>query len=129
MLQLLEGELALALGDFASAIAHLNEAESMLPPRGVEGLHTVVWYAIASAHREAGNIGEATMWYERIVNSTEERIFEPVRYVRSFYFLGKLREERGYEEEALAAYERFFDLWKDGEMDRERIREVERKLD
>ena len=42
---------------------------------------------------------------------------------------GGLREERGYEEEALAAYERFFDLWKDGEMDRERIREVERKLD
>ena len=101
----------------------------MLPPRGVESLHTVIWYAIANAHREAGNIGEATMWYERIVNSKEERIFEPVRYVRSFYFLGKLREERGYEEDALVAYERFFDLWKDGEMDRERIREVARKLD
>ena len=129
MHQLLEGELALALGDFASAISHFNEAESMLPPRGVEGLHTVIWYAIANAHREAGNIGEATMWYERIVNSTEERIFEPVRYVRSFYFLGKLREERGYKEDALNAYERFFDFWKDGEMDRERIREVERKLD
>ena len=129
MHQFLEGELALAVGDFASAISHLNEAESMLPPRGVEGLHTVIWYAIASAHRDAGNIGEATMWYERIVNSKEERIFEPVRYVRSFYFLGKLREERGYEEDALVAYERFFDLWKDGEMDRERIREVARKLD
>ena len=67
------------------------------------------------------------MSYERIVNSTEERIYEPVRYVRSFYFLR--REERGNKEDALNAYERFFDFWKDGEMDRECIREVERKLD
>jgi len=119
-------------GQRAHLIAAIASARLGEPTRAREladAFRTVIWYAIANAHREAGNIGEATMWYERIVNSKEERIFEPVRYVRSFYFLGKLREERGYEEDALVAYERFFDLWKDGEMDRERIREVARKLD
>ena len=125
--QLLQGELALARSDHEQAIASFNEAESMLPPRGAEGVHTVIWYSLATAHREAGDRGEAMRWYERIVGSKEERLFEPVRYVRSFYFLGKLHEQRG--DDAEDSFERFLEHWEDGEIDRDRVREVERILD
>ena len=129
MYQLLEGELALARSDYDQAITSLNEAESMLPPRGAEGAHTVIWCSLATAHREAGNRGEAMRWYERIVRSTEERLFEPVCYVRSFYFLGKLHEQRGNNDDAEESFERFLEYWEDGEIDRDRVREVERILD
>ena len=128
LFQLLRGELALSRDDHAEAIAYLNEAESMLPPRGGEGIHTVIWYSLATAHRQAGNLGEALHWYERIVSSTEARLFEPIPYVRSFYFLGQLLEQNALEDDAHDAYERFLDHWEDGQMDRERVREVERRL-
>ena len=127
--QLLQGELALARSDYEQAIASFNEAESMLPPRGAEGAHTVIWYSLATAHRKAGNRGKAMRWYERIVRSTEERLFEPVCYVRSFYFLGKLHEQRGDGDDAEDSFERFLEHWEDGEIDRDRVREVERILD
>ncbi len=129
MYQLLEGELALARSDYDQAITSFNEAESMLPPRGAEGVHAVIWYSLATAHREAGNRGEAMRWYERIVRSTDERLFEPVRYVRSFYFLGKLHQYRGDDDDAENSFERFLEHWEDGEIDRDRVREVERILD
>ncbi|GMR23877.1 MAG: hypothetical protein BMS9Abin37_2352 [Acidobacteriota bacterium] len=127
--QLLHGELALARSDYEQAVTNFNEAESMLPPRGTEGVHTVIWYALATAHREAGDRGEAMRWYERIVRSTEERLFEPVRYVRSFYFLGKLHQQRGDDADAADSFERFLEYWEDGEIDRDRVREVEGILD
>ena len=126
--QLLQGELALARSDYDQAVASLNEAESMLPPRGADGIHIVIWYSLATAHREAGNFGEARRWYERIVWATEERLFEPVRYVRSFYFLGKLDAQRGNDDDAEDSFERFLEHWEDGEIDRDRVREVERIL-
>lgn len=98
-------------------------------PEDVEGGHTVIRYSLATAPREAGNLGEALHWYERIVSSTEERIFNPVRYVRSFYFLGRLFAQNGYEDDAHESYQRFLDHWEDDEIDRERVREVERELD
>ena len=127
--QLLQGELALARSDYEQAVASFNEAESMLPPRGADGIHIVIWYSLATAHREAGNLGEARRWYERIVRSTEERLFEPVRYVRSFYFLGKLYAQQGNDDDAEDSFERFLEYWEDGEIDRGSVRDVERILD
>ena len=92
-------------------------------------MHIVIWYSLATAHREAGNLGEARHWYERIVWATEERLFEPVRYVRSFYFLGELYAQQGDDGGAEESFERFLEHWEDGEIDRERVRDVERILD
>ena len=128
-LQFLEGELARIDGDFETAITHFNEAESMLAPRGEDGIHTLIWYALATAHRQAGNRGEALMWYERIADARAERLFEPILYIRSFYFVGQLRLELGSSGDAEDAFERFLEHWEDGEIDRERIREVESLLD
>ena len=93
--QFLRGEMARAQGDSERALSFLYEAESMLPPRGYDGVHIVIWYALASAHREAGNDGEAMKWYERIVGATAERMFEPIPYVRSFFYLASLLEADG----------------------------------
>ena len=51
----------------------------------------------------------------------------PVEFVRSFYFLGKINENRGDMEKAREYYRRFYEYWKDGDMDRERVDEAKSK--
>ncbi|HSF17695.1 MAG TPA: protein kinase [Vicinamibacteria bacterium] len=126
--ELLQGELAMARGSYGRAITHLNEAESLLPPRGADGMHALIWYSLATAHLRAGNFSEAIGWYERILESTQERMYEPIRYVRSFYFLAGLLEQEGDSDEARAYYERFLEHWEHGDIDRERVREARAKV-
>jgi len=125
----LEGELAMERENYEDAVSEFEEAESMLPPRGSEGAHTLIWYSLATAHRLSGNAEEAMGWYQRIVESREERIFEPLRYVRSFFYLGKLHEAEGDLEGAREGYRRFLDHVENGEIDRDLVREAEGALD
>jgi hypothetical protein len=86
---------------------------------------TLAWDRLATAHRLAGNDSEALGWYQRIVESTEERLFEPLRYVRSFYYLGKLHDAEGDSGGARESYQQFLDHFEGGEIDREMVREAE----
>jgi len=124
----LQGEIAMERGEYEDAVAEFEESESMLPPRGSEGIHTLIWYSLATAHRLSGNDSEALGWYQRIAEAREERLFEPLRYVRSFYYLGKLRGAEGDPERARESYQRFLDHFESGEIDRDLVREAEAEL-
>ncbi len=125
----LAGELARIRGDYDDAIASFKEAESMLAPRGPQGIHAVVWYGLATAYRESGENEEAAFWYKRLAESTAERLFHPVPYVRSHFFLGELYQARGDDERARSHYRRFHSFWEDGDLDRERVERAARRLD
>jgi serine/threonine protein kinase/tetratricopeptide (TPR) repeat protein len=128
----LTGLLAVARGDTATAIAELTAAEELLSPRGIRWNpnripdHVPVWYALAVAHETAGDTGEAIEWYRRVVESGYEYLEYPVRYVRSFYRLGKLHEARGNSEKAKECFDRFLHHWGDGEIDRAAVSEAAR---
>jgi serine/threonine protein kinase/tetratricopeptide (TPR) repeat protein len=124
----LQGEIAMERGEYEDAVGEFEESESMLPPRGYDGVHTMIWYSLATAHRLSGNDGEALGWYQRIVESRQERLYEPLRYVRSFYFLGKLHEAEGDSEQARESYQRFLDHFESGEIDRDLVQEAEAEL-
>ncbi len=90
--------------------------------------HVPIWYDLASAYLRAGNDDRAIHWFEQIVESTTERMYWPIPYVRSFYFLAKIHEKQGETEKARAYYQRFYDFWKDGDMDLEGVEETASKL-
>jgi len=124
----LMGELALAHGESTAAIEALTKAESMLPPRGFPAVwntaqHVPIWFSLAAAYLAVGDEAKAAEWFARITDSTTEHINWPIPYVRSFYFLGKFHENRGEMEKAREHYQRFVDHWKDGDLDREQVRE------
>ena len=105
----------------------------MLPPRGFPGgpgvnQHVDIWYSLASARLAAGDEAKAAEWYQKIVESTTERITWPIEFVRSNYFLGQIYENRGEMDRAREYYQRFLDFWEDGDMDRERVEEARSKL-
>jgi tetratricopeptide (TPR) repeat protein len=131
------GDLALAQNQPMQAIEKLKEAESMLPAHGRSGFlnwirigpppHVPIWYSLASAYLVAGDDDEAVRMFQRIIDCGVERVEWPIPYVRSFYFLGKIYENRGDMEKAREYYRRFVDYWGDGDIDRERVEEAKRK--
>ncbi len=79
------------------------------------------------AYLESGDHQEAASWFQRVAESGYEHIYSPIPYVRSFYFLGKIHENRGDMDKARECYRRFIEYWKDGDIDRERVEEAKRK--
>ncbi|MGD2113505.1 MAG: protein kinase, partial [Acidobacteriota bacterium] len=104
------GLLAAERGNGKVAVAELERAESMLPPRGLEWHrhrlpdHVPIWYELATVHRELGDADEAEVRYRRIVESGIEHLYHPIQYVRSHYFLARLLDDRGDREGARRAY-------------------------
>jgi tetratricopeptide (TPR) repeat protein len=87
------------------------------------------WYSLASAQLATGDESQAAEWLQKIVTKTgNDRYYSPIPYVRSFYFLGKVHENRGEMDQARHYYQRFLDFWKDGDMDRDRVEEALQKL-
>ncbi len=132
MLAFARGQVALARHDFPLAVAELTKAQAALLPRGgtVIGtsLHVPIWFALGEAYVGAGRAKEAEPWFTRVTASGHEHAAQPLEYVRSFYHLGKIHEEAGDLTRAREAYRRFVGYWKDGDLDRERVAEAERKL-
>ncbi len=129
------GMLALVEGDSLRAIEELERAVSMLPARGLHYYprvehpnHVPIWCALGRAYMEEGDAGHALIWFRRVSEAGTERLWWPVQYVRSFYFLGKICQQQGDMEKAREHYRRFYEYWKDGDLDRDRVEEARRFL-
>ena len=92
-----------------------------LPP------HVPIWYSLGSAYLSSGDEDKASEWFRRIAESGVEHLYWPIPYARSFYFLGRIHEDRGETEISKEYYHRFHDLWRDGDLDRVRVEEAVRK--
>jgi tetratricopeptide (TPR) repeat protein len=126
----LMGKLALDQGESRMAVERLERAQSMLPAVESADLfeHVPIWFSLARAYLQEGDEEKACEWFQRVTESTTEHIWWPVAFVRSFYFLGKIHERRGDLERAREYYRRYREYWQDGDMDRERLQEVDDKL-
>ena len=85
-------------------------------------------YGLATAHLQLGHEAEAERYFALVAEAGQARIYYPMLYVRSFYFLGRLAEKRGDKDKAREHYLRFLSYWKDGDLDRERVAEAEKKV-
>jgi tetratricopeptide (TPR) repeat protein len=102
-----------------SALASNDEARVFLL--------TLVRYGLAAALLDAGRDAEAVPYFEFVTKADAGRIWYPMLYVRSFYFLARIAEKKGEKEAARKNYERFLFYWKDGDTDRDRVAEAQRK--
>jgi tetratricopeptide (TPR) repeat protein len=123
------GELARIRGDTGLAVEELELAKSMLPEGSNDSTHVAIWFSLAHAYLESGDEPKASQWFRRITENGYLHIYWPIPYVRSFYFLGKIHENRGDMERARECYRRFYEFWKDGDMDRARVEEAKRKIE
>jgi tetratricopeptide (TPR) repeat protein len=78
-------------------------------------------YVQGLAHLGLGNVDGARRHFETIVNAGYMRLYTPVEYVRSHYYLAQAAEKSGDSARARAHYERFLFYWKNGDIDRDKV--------
>jgi tetratricopeptide (TPR) repeat protein/TolB-like protein/predicted Ser/Thr protein kinase len=131
--QLLSGVRALDRGDLEKAVGELGGAETSLSFAGGPAAlgfapQVPVWFALASAQLAAGNLVEAAVRFEKIVNATTMRVNYPIEFVRSLYFIGQIAERQGDRAKAAAYYRHFLQYWNDGEVDRDKVADAQKRL-
>jgi tetratricopeptide (TPR) repeat protein/predicted Ser/Thr protein kinase len=104
----LEGE------NYAKAIDYFNRALSLVP-YGPLNKNASFIDSLASAYYKSGDIEKAREEHERILTLTQGRLYYGDIYAKSFYTLGKIYEQKGWEGKAIEHYEKFLSLWKDAD--------------
>jgi len=89
---------------------------------------TLVDYWTARAQLAGGNHAEAAQRFKKVTDAGWARLFTPIEYVRSFYYLGQIAERSGDRAKAREYYGRFLKYWKDGDIDRDKVAEALRKI-
>ena len=131
-LLVIDAHLLMARGQKEEGIRAYAEAEKLLPrlerPGPQQTQITFVRYGLATSLMDAGRDAEAAPYFEFVTKADAGRIWYPMFYVRSFYFLGRIAEKKGDNAAARKHYERFLFYWKDADTDRERVAEAQRKI-
>jgi len=134
-LSLVEAIDAVERGDGATALEALKRVDPLTPP-GIVGVggnsvipqtRVTLWYYRGRAHLIANQLDDAEKDFSAIVNSGYRRLFMPIEYVRSFYYLGQIAEKKGEPAKAREQYAKFLGYWKDGDIDRDKVDEAIRK--
>jgi tetratricopeptide (TPR) repeat protein len=77
--------------------------------------YALFYDSMAMAYYLAGDFEKAREKYEKITALTTGRMYYGDVYAKSFYMLGKIREQQGNTAKAVENYKRFLDLWKDAD--------------
>jgi len=131
---LLMGMMELKRENFSKAVEYLKEALSLLSYQNSLGSpmlsddHALLIEPLALAYYKAGDADKAQVEYERIVSLISGRFLYGDIYVKSFYMLGKIYQERGMNEKAIEHYEKFLTLWKDADPGIQEVSEANKRL-
>ncbi len=119
----LMGNIELDKKNFSRAIEHYQKALLLLPHQyATNNEHALLYDALASAFYQADQLEAAQKEYEKIQTLTIARLYYGDIYAKSFYWLGKIHEQKGALQKAKDYFLKFLDLWKDADPG---LREVE----
>lgn len=98
------------------AIEDFEKALSLLPHQyEVTDKHAFYLYPLALSYYQLGDLEKARKQFEKIVSLTTGRIHWGDIYARSYYWLGKIFQKKGWTGKAIENYEKFLQLWKDAD--------------
>jgi serine/threonine protein kinase/predicted Zn-dependent protease len=110
------GNIELDQKNFSEAIQHFQKALPFLPHQyATNNEHALFFDALASAHYQAGHLEAAQKEYEEIQSLTIARLYYGDIFAKSFYWLGKIHDQKGEFQKAKDYFLRFLDLWKDAD--------------
>ena len=70
---------------------------------------------MAQAYDKNDNPDEAIEWYNKLISLTVGRIRTGHIYAKSFYFLAKIYQKKGWEGKAIEHFEKFLNLWQEAD--------------
>jgi serine/threonine protein kinase/tetratricopeptide (TPR) repeat protein len=119
MLATATGELALIRSQWDAAIIELKKAATLANIYDPEGPSTR--FSLGRALFEAGRLDQAAQRFEQVIGATRSRVYDPIAFVRSYDYLGRIHQSQGNREKAHEYFQTFLNYWGDGDMDRDRI--------
>jgi tetratricopeptide (TPR) repeat protein len=126
----LKGIIAQEEGMLSQSINDLELSFSMLPhQQGIIDEHAFYLNSLASAYYQIGNLEKARSLYEKIISLTTGRLQWGDIYAKSFYQLGKICQKKGWEGKAIEHYEKFIQLWANGDPDLPETADARKQLD
>jgi tetratricopeptide (TPR) repeat protein len=133
--ELADAILSIEDGRHAEALPMLQRVSPHVPPGVVwagavvpiRQPRTRVAYWTARAQLAGGNDVEAAQRFKSVVDAGWGRLFTPIEYIRSFYYLGQIAERSGDRNKAREYYGRFLKYWKDGDIDRDKVQDALKK--
>ncbi len=122
------GLIELRMKNYSSAIESLNKALELYPYHQGRFL-TYFLDSLALAYFESGELDKAQQQYERITQLTWPRYYLADIYVKSFYMLGRIFEQKAYKGKAIENYEKFLELWKNADSGIAEVEDTRKRLE
>lgn len=101
--------------NYKQAICDLKKAFSTLPAQVRKYYFTnqqaLFLFELAFTYYKAGQLNEAELGFDEIIEMTFGRRFFGDLYTKSYYYLGKIFQARGWKGKALEKYKEFLRLW------------------
>lgn len=108
----LTGMIELEKGNIHEAISNFQAALTLLPYQHSESDNQARFiYPLAVAYYRSGDLEKAQQQFRRLTSLTTGRLFFGDLYAKSFYWLGRIYQEKGWGQEAERHYARFLRLW------------------
>lgn len=117
----LNGMIELARKNFPQAIENFNQAISLLPhqyyrhPWIMGNDRAMFLDSLALAYSRSGNQDEASEEYGKIHTLTLGRLDYGDLYAKSYYWLAKIFEQKGWDQLAKQNYQSFLSLWQNAD--------------
>ena len=128
------GMIELERKNYPQAIKYLDQAISLLPhqyyrhPWLVGNDRALFFDSLAQAYFRSGDLDEAQEEYGKIQALTIGRLDYGDIYAKSYYWLGKINDQRGWGQLAKDNYQSFLDLWRDAIEDMTEVEDARRRL-
>jgi len=130
----LTGMIELAADRFPQAIEFINQAISLLPhqyyrhPWLVGNDRAMFLDSLAFAYFRAGNQDEASEEYGKIRTLTLGRLDYGDIYAKSYYWLAKIFEQKGWDQLAKQNYQKFLSLWQNADPGNSELEDARTRL-
>jgi serine/threonine protein kinase/Tfp pilus assembly protein PilF len=129
----LMGQIEFERNNYSKAIEYFTTAISLLSyqrlPLESYNDHALFIESLASTYYQSGDLDKAREGYEKITMLTTGRLFYGDIYARSFYMLGKIYQQKGWEGKAIENYEKFLHLWKEADSGIPEITDAKKQLE
>ncbi len=121
--------------DFSRSILHFKQALSSLSSQLVVSIFSfsngqaLFIEHIALAYLKSGYLERARQEYEKIISLTAGWLLYGDIYAKSYYNLGRIQEQLGNQEKAIANYQKFLSLWKEADSGLPEVSHARQRLD
>jgi tetratricopeptide (TPR) repeat protein len=126
----LMGTIEMERRNYNRAIQSFEEAIALLPSPVEQQGYYHPWFfdSLAQAYFRKGDLDKALAEYEKISALTLHRLEAGNFYAGSFYWQGKIDQQKGQKKKALEKYTKFLELWKDADPDIPEVQDARTQL-